>query len=308
MAMSCWSPLTRAAELHWLGESECRREAEVREQIESMTQRPLASVQSADFELEPLPLESGAFRLQLTSVNRTTGARETRVMQGASCAEVTDAAAVAIALAVGSEPDQSPMAAHQEPVPATNTPPSVIVPRADAPLTDVKAPPPARWLVGVGATFDSAVTPRPVPGAALLVGIRWRALRAELEAGAFVPSSTRDAQAKGGKFQLLYVAPRASAAARLGRSILGLGLAYELGSLEAEGEGVERPYSRSTLWHAIRPEVGFAWPLAGRLWLSGRAGTAVALARHTFFLDGPDVVHRPSRLSLRAAVGLELEL
>lgn len=308
-ALSCWSSLTRAADVRWSGTADCRREAEVREQIESMTQRSLASVQSADFELEPQPLESGAFQLQLTSVNRSTGARETRVLRGATCAEVTDAAAVAIALAVGSEPAEAPSPAAKEPAPATPPGEPVVARRTNGPPPNAPAPPPSvRWLVGLSATFDSGVTPHPVPGGALLAGLRWRALQAELEAGAFAPSSKRDANDRGGTFQLLYVAPRACAAARVGKPLLGFCLAYELGSLDAEGEGVRRPYSRTTFWHAARPELGLAWPLAGGLWLSGRAGAALALVRHSFVLDEPEIVHRPPLLSLRAALGLELEL
>jgi hypothetical protein len=172
----------------------------------------------------------------------------------------------------------------------------------------VKSAAPTRWRVGLSATFDSAVTPHPVAGGALLVAFEWKALRAELEAGAFAPSTKRDANERGGTFQLLYLAPRACAAARLERPMLAFCLAYELGRLAADGEGVERPYSRSAFWHAVRPEVGAAWPLADGFWLSGRVGVALALARDTFVLDEPETVHRPPLLSLRAAVGLELDL
>jgi hypothetical protein len=309
VALSCWSSLAGAAELRWLGASDCRREAEVREQIESMAQRPLTSVPEVDFELTPERLESGAFQLQLTTLNRATGARETRVMQGATCAEVTDAAAVAIALAVGSAPDDAPRVPAKEPDRATTEPVPAGRPNALPPAApDSKPSPPARWQAGLGATFDSAVTPHPVLGGALFISFRQGALRAEVEAGALAPSSKRDSGGRGGTFQLLYVAPRGCAEAGVGKSVAALCLAYELGNLSAEGEGVERPYSRSTFWHAVRPELGLAWPPARGFWLFGRAGAVLALARHTFVLDEPETVHRPPLLSFRAAVGLELEL
>lgn len=280
----------------------------MQEQIEAMTQRRLRSVESADFELEPQRLESGAFELQLTSVSRSSGARETRVLRGATCAEVTDAAAVAIALAVGSEPAQAPMVATTVPAPASPPPQVSRASRREAALRDSKAPAPAGWLLGLSATLDSAVTPHPVLGAALHLALRWRALRGELEAGAFAPSTKLDASQRGGTFQLLYAAPRVCGTANMGRPRVALCVAYELGRLSAQGEGIERPYSRSTFWHAVRPDLGVAWPLRSGLWLSGRGGVALALARDTFVLEEPETVHRAPWLSLRAAVGLELEL
>lgn len=306
--MSCWSLPTRAAEIRWLGADDCRRVAEVQEQIEAMTQRLLPSVESADFELEPQRLESGAFELQLTSVSRTSGARETRVMRGATCAEVTDAAAVAIALAVGPDPAEASQVATTPPAPASPPPKVRRAPRRDSALRDSKGPTPAGWLLGLSATLDAAVTPHPVLGAALHLAFRWRALRGELEAGAFAPSTTLDASQRGGTFQLLYAAPRVCGTANVGRPRVALCVAYELGRLSAEGEGVAHPYSRSTFWHAVRPDLGVALPLTSGLWLSGRGGAALALARDTFVLEEPETVHRAPWLSLRAAVGLELEL
>lgn len=285
----------------------------MRDQIESMTQRPLSSVTSDDFELELQALESGGFRLQLVSVSRAGGARETRVMQGATCAEVTDAAAVAIALAIGAEPAEPAEPSAPLPPPSNALP----VPRPPAANTSPRretlpAPPPssagAYWLVGLGATADSAVTPHAVPGLELHGGVAWRALRGELEGGAFAPSTKQDESGQGGTFQLVYLAPRFCATARVGTPRAAACLAYELGRLSAEGKGVERPYSRSTFWHAVRPELALAWPLTRGLWLSGRGGAAVPLVRDGFVLDGPATVHRPAWLSLRAAVGLELEL
>jgi hypothetical protein len=122
------------------------------------------------------------------------------------------------------------------------------------------------------------------------------------------PSQKLDASGRGGTFELLYAAPHICAASKLGLSRIALCAAYELGRLRAEGEGVERPYSRATYWHAARPDLRVAWPLGRRLWLAGRAGAVLSLARHTFVLDESEAVYRPPWLSLRASVGVELEL
>jgi hypothetical protein len=310
LAYSCGSSALQAAEIRWSGSEECRRESEVREQIESMTQRPLAGVASDDFELELQTLESGGFRLQLVSISRAGGSRETRVMQGATCAEVTDAAAVAIALAIGAAPDApaAPLLRPSDALPIARPPAAGTTERRKTPSPPPASPERARWLVGLGATADSAVAPHAVPGLELHGGVAWRALRGELQAGAFAPSTKQNERGQGGTFQLLYLAPRVCATARVGTPRAAACLAYELGRLNAEGEGVERPYSRGTFWNAVRPELELAWPLTRELWLSGRGGAAIALVRDRFVLDGPAIVHRPGWLSLRAAVGFELEL
>ena len=90
-----------AAEVRWLGDESCRRELEVREQVETMTARPVSSVEIADFELNVKSLAQDRWTLELTTVRREDGARSTRAIKGATCNEVTDAVAVAIALAIG---------------------------------------------------------------------------------------------------------------------------------------------------------------------------------------------------------------
>jgi hypothetical protein len=162
--------------------------------------------------------------------------------------------------------------------------------------------------VGLDAIFDTSALPHPEPGGALHGTFEWRALLLELEVGALAPSQKVDAKGRGGTFALLYAAPHVCAASALGVSRIALCAAYELGRLRAEGDGVERPYSRNTFWHAARADVRVAWPLAGRLWLAARVGAALPLARHTFVLDQSEAVYRPPWLSLRASVGVELEL
>ena len=168
--------------------------------------------------------------------------------------------------------------------------------------------PGARWAAGLDAVFDSSVLPHPEPGGALHGSFEWRTLLLELEAGALAPSQKLDASGRGGTFALLYAAPHVCAATKLGVSQIALCAAYEVGRLRAEGDGVERPYARNTFWHAARPDLRVAWPLAGRLWLAARAGAVLSLARRTFVLDASEAVYRPPWLSLRASVGVELEL
>jgi hypothetical protein len=172
-----WCSPANAAEIRWSGAEDCRREAEVREQIEAMTTRPLAGVDRFDFELELAKVTAG-FQLQLVSVNRVSGAREIRVLHGGSCAEVTDAAAVAIALAIGAPASEAATGSDGE-APAAAAPAASRQedrPDAAARRAASLSPARARWAVGLDAIFDSSVLPHPEPGGALHGSFEWRAL------------------------------------------------------------------------------------------------------------------------------------
>ncbi|HEY6080939.1 MAG TPA: hypothetical protein VIW29_19125 [Polyangiaceae bacterium] len=299
-----------AAEVRWLGSSDCRRQLEVREQIEAMTKRSLVDVDTADFELEPERTQSGAFQLGLVTISRPDGARSRRVLEGESCVDVTDAAAVAIALAIGTPPPEPEPPPSETGGSAALPPPASSPASSDSPTAAAakRAKPRASWLVGAGVTLDSAVTPKPAFGGSLRVTFALSPLRLELEAGAFAPSEQLDSSGRGGSFQLFYAAPLVCAQRVFGAPMVMVCFGYELGQLSAEGIGVAQPHERSTFWHALRPELGLAWPMGGGLALSARAGAAIPLSRHEFVLDEPEVVHRPARLSFRAVVGLELAL
>ena len=81
----------QAADISWAGAADCRRELEVVEQVESMTQRHLAEVDIADFELTLERLDETRLRLSLATVTRAEGARSLRTFEGGACADVTDA-------------------------------------------------------------------------------------------------------------------------------------------------------------------------------------------------------------------------
>ncbi len=294
----------QAAEIRWSGAPECRRELEIVEQVETMTERRLGEVDVADFELVLAPARDGAFELTLVTVRRGGGVESRRTFASASCPNVTDAAAVAIALTIG-EPAATPNA----PSPAPVFPTSSAAP-AEKPVDRgaTRRSTPISWRLGAGGVVDTAVTPHPVFGGAVRFAVAHGRLRVELEGAAFATSSVVDERQRGGRFQLMYAAPLGCLTSSVGGASASLCAGYELGRITAQGRGVATPYERDTLWHALRGEVGVAVPLSPALWVTGRIGTAVALGRPRFVLDEPESVHRPALLSLRASAGLELAL
>jgi hypothetical protein len=322
-AVFCFASSSLAAEIRWSGEESCRRESDVDEQVETATGRPVSSVEIADFELRVQSLSRDQWTLELTTARRADGARSSRTIHGASCAEVTDAAAVAIALAIGSsqvEPKNAPKSASDSDESATKAPPEAKAP-SEASSSQPRNPPKPHdslgWFVGLGAALDSSATPSPAFGGSVRVGASWRptdvrrtGLRFELEGAFYAPTETSSVAGQAGKFQLAYGAPLLCGAKPLGGTTLLLCVGAELGQLSGEGvgEAVTVSHSSNTFWAAARGELGVGYPREGALRVVGRAGVAVPLIRREFVLDGPEVVFRPAAISARVALGVELSL
>ena len=303
--------------IQWAGDDSCHREQEVAEQIESMIRRPFAETEVADFEIDVRTVRGPAFRLQLEIRPRGGSANSTRTIEGPSCEEVTDAAAVAIALTIGTPeeaasgapgPRQSPLA---EPEAKPGRAPNVAQPAATARVTpepQSSSPERPRWQLTAGAVLDSAATPKPVLGGSARLSLTATRVRVELEGAVFATSTTENERRQGARFQLAYIAPLGCFIPRAG-ALTGLAcVGYEVGQLSAEGFGVAVARSREQLWHAARAELGVSWALGSRLAVAGRLGGAFAFRRPIFVLDGPATVHRPAFVTLRAWLGLELDL
>lgn len=297
-----------AADIRWGGDASCRRELEVAEQVRSMIGRDLRLVDDIDFELRPQQGNDGTWRIELDMVRRAGRLRSSRSVEGKSCEEVTDAAAVAIGLALGPEPDRAELQSTPA-APAANVVPNEF---AAPDSTHSKA---LVWFAGVGASLDSSVTPNVALGGALRLGLSWAPsiasrtrLRFELEGALFAPTERTSANGKGGKFQLGYLAPLVCAETPLERNAFIGCVGYELGQLSAEGQGnaVSASRQRATLWYAVRAEVGLLVPVSSGFRAFARSGAALPLVRHEFVLDGSELVFRPPAISFRGQLGLEL--
>ena len=322
-AVLCFGSSLWAAEIRWSGEESCRRESEVDAQVESATGRSVSSVEIADFELQVTSLSREQWTLELTTVRRADGARSLRAIRGASCAEVTDAAAVAIALAIGpgpAEANREAKSASDPHAPATPAPAEAGAPSA-ASKAQARKPAASRnslaWFVGLGAALDSSATPSPAFGGSARIGVTWlpaadrqTALRIELEGAFYAPTETSRVAGQAGKFQLGYGAPLVCG----GKLLAGLALLVcagaELGQLSGEGvgEAVSASHPSNTFWAAARAELGMGYPREGTLRVVGRAGVALPFIRREFVLDGPEVVFRTAAISARVGLGVELSL
>jgi hypothetical protein len=300
-----------AAELGWSAPDACQRADVVRSQVESLIGRSLAEIEAPSFEVT-ITQKGDTWSLELVTL---APARSSRTLKGPSCVAVTDAAGVAMALAIRATTETAPdgpPASETQAEAAPSPPPPDAAPDA-APVAPPEPAEPvaqrgdARFgaVVGLGVTVDAATLPAPVLGLAAHAGLRLASLRLELQGLAFAPSTLELADEQSAEFTLFSGALLGCFAGPLPTlTVLGCAGA-ELGRLAGEGQGVTDPELGSALWQAARIEGGVELPISAGLRLSARLGAAVPLARPEFQLDG-NTVHRPASMTLRAALGVIL--
>jgi len=297
-----------AAELGWSAPPDCARAEFVATRVEDLVGRPLAEVEGLDFGVT-VERDGTAWKLSLATRVGSEPA-SSRVFTGQSCSEVSDAAAVAMAMAIRGS---APVPPANEPTDEPPIPPAAASSPAPPPRDEVSTPPQqssgSRWSgrVGLGAVLDTAALPEPTVGILAGGAVHWSVLRIEGQFEAFAPQRVGLPGGASGQFDLLAGALLACAApAGSPVAVLGCG-GLELGRLSGEGSGVSDPELGTALWIAARAEAGLAVRVGAAWQLVPRVGVAIPLARPEFVLnDSP--VHRPAALSLRAGLGIEFVL
>jgi hypothetical protein len=239
-----------------------------------------------------------------------------RHLEADTCEAVASAAALIIALAVeGVLPPPSP---PSPPAPERPEPP-----RARPPLpalkADVGAPWRARLVVSAGALVDTTTLPSVAVGPGVGVGgnLAHGHLRLGLSAqGALFPSlfgGATDATTagEGGRFGLVEGAVRGCVAYGWTSLEIGPCLAVGADHMSASGRGSSVTLSGSGTWASGQGMALAAWSLTRWLAVDGQIGAEIPFARPTFVVDSlssqaSSAVHRPSAVSARIGLGLEL--
>jgi hypothetical protein len=312
----------RAAELRVRSPGDCAQAARVQAQVERLIGRPLAEVPGLDFEVEVSRRIADEWHVVVRVLARDAGAAgdedgapPERQIAGASCDEVAEAAAVAVAMAALEREGRAAEAVERESDERVATVSGESASDAgeaepSASSDGTTAASEARWRYGLaaGAALDAGALPSAALGAQLELFAGYGALRAGVLGTVFAPQEKRLAGGeRGGEFELMLAALLVCADPMQAR-LRALGcLGVELGALRATGIA-SAPLEGDAGWRALRGEAGVSWALGGGFRLSARAGMTVALARPPFVIDRVDTVHRPSRLGGRGFLGLELEL
>jgi hypothetical protein len=292
-------------ELRWSAPSGCPDEASVRGAIERFASHPVASPsgQRVQVAVDVASSSVGAWTVRIAITNPgDTVARERRI-EGATCAEVTDAAALAIAMAiVAPRPSPSPAAE----VPASQ-PPRAPEPPRDAPKAPTVRRPEQRGGVRVLAGADFASLPAPTFGAEIAGSWLFGANRLEAFGSAWLPvqaSSTMLATA--GAHLSLFAGGARYCRMFLERALdVGACGGLEAGAIRGMSYGVTRPAPGVGGW--VAPSVGLLgqWAFSRPFSLELRLDGLVPVLRESFQIGAVGEIYRPPPVSGRALLGVE---
>jgi hypothetical protein len=260
--------------------------------------------------------EDGRYVARVQLVDEQGLARGTRELRSDEddCAEVFDAAALAISIALDASAATSPAAPAPAP-PAPTTPDDVPAgppvpgmgapPAADA--NDAHAPPgpPSPTRLGVEALAGAFIGPNVAPGAAVFASYRRGnlSLGVDLDAEWSTPAGAKLSGSSPPTGRLASALFAASVLPCAHRGKVFACAVGQVGWLEAWGWGVAVGQSMGTPFVSLGARVGVEWPLGRRLFVRAHADGLANLELATLTLDGQNVWKVPA---VGGAVGLGL--
>jgi hypothetical protein len=318
-ALLCELAATRtlaAADVRWLAPPGCTDPRATLEETERLLGRPLAAFGALDFDVRITAVD-GKWQLKLGTVDRATGERRERVLEGNSCGEVTSAAAVAMAMVVDSRQASTP---EPEPEPEL-TPGEPARPDGEAAPSRARAKPeakeeatpgvpspsrPLRWSLELAGLADLGAFPEFGVGA-MAAGVAGYGRLRLMALGGVLLSSYEQAAGQSADFALVTGGLLACAQQTVGPALAWLCGGAEMGRLSGTGVGVRNPRSGGSWWWGPRTDVGAAFPLGDELRLLGQVTVIAPQIRPAFVLDQA-FVYRPAAVTGRLALGIELGL
>lgn len=300
LTVATWTVDARAAELAWLAPDECPEQASIETDLQELIGQTITEAPAVRFVAKVDKLADGTWRAELSTTGRSPG---TRTLTGPSCAEVSRAAVVAMALVVNSDREQQ----ASEPKPKQDGQPATPAeqdaqPEADDP-PEQSAPIPVHPLVSLGAVLDGTALPNYAFGVSVAAGLSVGSFRALL-GGLFLPPVETRQNGSGAQFSLLagsivgcYRIPIQSWATLLcGR--------YELGALRAKGVDISQSRPETIRWNAVAAEAIVSLPLAATTELGLGVGAVAPLERAKFVLDSAEPVHELPGVGPRIQAGV----
>jgi hypothetical protein len=298
-----------AASVHWSAPDNCPKDVFVFS-LEQTLERRVEDIVDVEISLG-LEGSGNAWSVEFSlGPHPATGSPATRRLEGTSCADVSRAAAVAVAMALHAGGRVQVAAPEDSSEPANPEPPEAE--RGHEANAEVESPgepsPEAVWSVPVsaGLVVDGALLGELALGYTVGLGIIRR--RWELGVNAVLLPQTLHATSDGLAVKLDALLGVASLCARVGDPPASprLCVGYELGRLHGEGSGpgLRSIYSRRATWQAVRADLGVDVPLTGDLALGLTGGAALALTKARFVFDDGPVAHQLPRFSGRGTVVL----
>jgi hypothetical protein len=258
--------------------------------------------------------EGGGWRLSL-DIASSSGVVHRRTLKAEHCDELAEAAAVAIAIAFGSEARGSERSnPEHEATAAEAVRPSLAAATLgveDAAASGAGDAGASDGGIGVGASvlLDSGSVAPFALGAALSARARFERVNASIY-GVWLPERTEEiAPAQGIGFSLLAAGLRGchllldSATLEAGACI-----GFELGALQAVSHGLLAARDRRDTWLAPTLGLEVAWHVLPNLSLGSRLEAAVPIEEHRYVVDRDDTVRTTPDVALRWSLGIEADL
>jgi len=298
MIVSCACTSSARAEpelqLAWPALTGCPERDSIVQRVETQLARKLGERRTTLRASATIARNEAGYRLTLRTEREGEQGTERgeRVFAAASCAEVSGAAALLIALTM-----EAPEAATQERAPETELSPH----EAPAPVYALRA----------GAVGERGSLPRIAAGAEIGVAIALRHSHAEL-AALWLPPVYSERNPEGARVEVTMWTARAGYCHDLlGRALLLLGCAgAEFGRVSGRGSSLRSAAERHFVWGAGLLSARLVSELTPPLSLYLEPQVAVPVARRRFVSRGaqgePSALHTPSALSLRLQFGAQL--
>jgi hypothetical protein len=286
-----------AAELHWDAPEGCPDVHALEHESEQQLGEPLANYA---LEVEGNVREEAA---QLTLSLRITlpAQAETRErsLHAASCQELLEAAAIAIALAAAESGENPQGVAVQQ-----NTEPREPPPRAAKP-EPAEVSEPMRLELGAAGTAAIGALPHPGFGGELQLAWMHGWLRLGLAATWFPERSmqlTANQRATFGMYfaELLLCGQAELASARLFACATGA-----LGRIGAHLDGPATPRTETTAWRTLGIRVGISYPILPPLELTAALAVAAPFTRPHFYMEptASVILHEPAAVTAALLLG-----
>jgi hypothetical protein len=236
-----------------------------------------------------------------------------RVLRAEHCDDLAEAAAVAIALALGGAPEPEAAAPTAPSAPAAVTPAAEVPPAAAAGEDEgadhaddstERGATPLGFIAGAEAVFDSAS----LGGAAVGVGAEAQLRIAELGIGAYaigLPSyQIPVATAQYVELSLWAAGLRGCYRASDALFVLDIYAGAELGALGAAGHGLLDASMRRDAWGAATWGAHVGLDLMAHLRLGARFEAVLPLSRPRYLVNATEVVHEVPSASVRLGLSL----
>jgi hypothetical protein len=224
---------------------------------------------------------------------RTPLGESTRALSGRSCARLTEAAALVLAIAI----DPNIASALTTPPPSREPPAPTAGPRV-------------QMLARLEATGDLGTLPSLGVGPAVALGLIVGWTRLEV-AGTYLPAQRLEVPAlagSGNDISLFAGALRVALGVPLGALEIGPTVAGEVGILRAVPFGLAEPMTGNRRWVALLAGLALSWRLVEELAIRAGLEIGASVVRPRILITELGIFHEPSPVLGRLSLGVELRL